>query len=49
MVVAAEHADGTAATVRLAGREGHKFYSGWGSEEERMAQTRCPLLPYTAP
>ena len=40
MVLAVEHADGTAATVQLAGNAGHKFYSGWLSEEERMDQTR---------
>ena len=40
MVLAVEHADGTAATVQLAGRAGHKFYSGWLSEEERLDQTR---------
>jgi platelet-activating factor acetylhydrolase len=41
VVLAAEHADGTAATVQLAGKAGYKFYGGWGSEEERLAQTRC--------
>lgn len=49
VVLAVEHADGTAATVQLAGGAGHKFYSGWLSEEERMGQTRhcpCPLLTF---
>ena len=46
VVLALEHADGTAATVQLAGRAGHKFYSGWLSEEERLDQTRCsPMNP----
>lgn len=40
VVLALEHADGTAATVQLAGSAGHKFYSGWLSEEERLDQTR---------
>ena len=44
VVLALEHADGTAATVQLAGRAGHKFYSGWLSEEERLDQTRCILM-----
>ena len=41
MVLAVEHADGTAAAVQLAGGAGHKHYSGWLSEAERMDQTRC--------
>lgn len=41
MVLAVEHADGTAATVQLAGKQGARFYGGWLSEEERLAQTRC--------
>ena len=40
VVLAVEHADGTAATVQLAGGAGHHHYSGWLSEEERMDQTR---------
>ena len=44
MVVAVEHADGTAATVQLAYGAGHRFYSGWGSEAERLAQTRWAAL-----
>ena len=49
VVVAAEHADGTAATVQLAGRAGHKFYGGWGSQEERLAQTRCLCTSFDDP
>ena len=41
VVLAVEHADGTAAAVQLAGGAGHKYYSGWLSEAERMDQTRC--------
>ena len=40
VVLAVEHADGTAAAVQLAGGAGHKYYSGWLSEAERMDQTR---------
>ncbi|CAK0779417.1 hypothetical protein CVIRNUC_004768 [Coccomyxa viridis] len=40
VVLAVEHADGTAAAVRLAGGAGHKYYTGWLSEAERMDQTR---------
>lgn len=47
VVLAVEHADGTAATVQLAGQQGARFYGGWLSEEERLAQTRC--LSSTAP
>lgn len=39
-MLAVEHADGTAAAVRLAGGAGHKYYTGWLSEAERMDQTR---------
>lgn len=50
VVLAVEHADGTAATVALAGKAGHRFYGGWLSEDERIAQTRrCPgftLAPF---
>ena len=49
MVLAVEHADGTAATVELAGKQGARFYKGWLSEEERLAQTRCaPFSQCTA-
>jgi hypothetical protein len=41
VVLAVEHADGTAAAVQLAGNAGYRFYAGWLSEEERMAQTKC--------
>jgi len=41
VVLALEHADGTAAAARLAGGAGWRFYSGWGSEAERMRQTQC--------
>lgn len=44
VVLAVEHADGTASTVQLAGRQGTRFYGGWLSEEERLAQTRCPCF-----
>ncbi|BDA43924.1 Platelet-activating factor acetylhydrolase [Coccomyxa sp. Obi] len=40
VVLAVEHADGTASTVQLAGKQGTRFYGGWLSEEERLAQTR---------
>jgi len=40
VVLAVEHADGTAATVQMAGNLGSRFYSGWLSEEKRLAQTR---------
>lgn len=40
VVLAVEHADGSASTVKLAGKAGHKFYGGWLSEEERLGQTR---------
>jgi hypothetical protein len=41
VVFSLEHADGTASTVRLAGTRGYKYYSGWGTEDSRMEQTRC--------
>lgn len=44
MVLAVEHADGTAATVQMAGNLGSRFYGGWLSEERRLAQTRWPCL-----
>lgn len=44
MVLAVEHADGTASTVQLAGKQGTRFYGGWLSEEERLGQTRCPSV-----
>ena len=44
MVLALEHADGTAAACRLAGGQGWKYYSGWGSEAERACQTQCAPL-----
>lgn len=44
VVLAVEHADGTASTVQLAGKQGTRFYGGWLSEEERLAQTRCPCI-----
>ena len=47
MVLALEHADGTAAACHLAGGRGWKYYSGWGSEAERACQTQC--APYTWP
>lgn len=50
IVVAIEHADGTASTVKLAGckdskgktklKGGWMFYSGWGTEETRLNSTR---------
>lgn len=44
VVLAVEHADGTASTVQLAGKQGTRFYGGWLSEDERLAQTRCPCV-----
>ena len=41
VVLALEHADGTAAACRLAGGLGWRYYSGWGSEAERARQTQC--------
>ena len=41
IVFSVEHADGTASAVRLAHGGGWLYYQGWGSEEGRMAQTRC--------
>lgn len=35
-----EHADGTASTAKLAQGAGWLYYSGWGTEENRMRQTR---------
>lgn len=48
-MLALEHADGTAATVQLAAGAGHKFYSGWLSEEERLDQTRWISIQTQAP
>lgn len=41
VVFSVEHTDGTASAARLAHGGGWLFYQGWGSEEGRMAQTRC--------
>ena len=41
IVFSVEHTDGTASAARLAHSGGWLFYQGWGSEEGRMAQTRC--------
>ena len=40
VVFSVEHADGTASAAQLAYGAGWLYYKGWGSEEERMAQTR---------
>ena len=56
VVFSVEHTDGTASAARLAHGGGWLFYQGWGSEEGRMAQTRCttpapipPLLSSRGP
>ena len=46
VVLALEHADGTAAACRLAGGRGWRYYSGWGSEAERARQTQCAAPTY---
>lgn len=40
VVFSVEHADGTASAAQLAYGGGWLYYQGWGSEENRMAQTR---------
>ncbi|KAA6419127.1 MAG: Platelet-activating factor acetylhydrolase [Trebouxia sp. A1-2] len=40
VVFSVEHADGTASAAQLAYGAGWLYYKGWGSEENRMAQTR---------
>ncbi len=45
VVFSVEHADGTASAAQLAYGAGWLYYKGWGSEEDRMAQTR---LAYSA-
>lgn len=40
VVFSVEHADGTASAAQLAYGAGWLYYKGWGSEEERMTQTR---------
>ena len=35
-----EHADGTASAAKLAKGAGWLYYEGWGTEENRMRQTR---------
>ena len=45
VVFAVEHADGTASTVKLAKGTGWLYYQGWGTEENRMRQTRCVIYP----
>ncbi|KAK9843811.1 hypothetical protein WJX81_007277 [Elliptochloris bilobata] len=40
VVLAIEHADGTAAACRLAGARGWRFFSGWGSEAGRARQAQ---------
>lgn len=45
IVFSVEHADGTASAAELAYGGGWLYYQGWGSEENRMAQTRLPMTP----
>lgn len=40
IVFSVEHADGTASAAELAYGGGWLYYQGWGSEENRMGQTR---------
>ncbi len=46
IVFSVEHADGTASAAQLAYGAGWLYYKGWGSEEERMAQTRLAYSVY---
>ena len=46
VVFSVEHADGTASAAQLAYGAGWLYYKGWGSEEERMAQTRSAFSVY---
>ena len=43
VVFAVEHADGTASTAKLAEGAGCLYYQGWGTEENRMRQTRYAI------